>query len=46
LAVVLPGDWVEGNGLESGSAVEISYDGSEVRVRPKREDLSGDENHP
>ena len=40
LAVVLPRDWVEGNGLEAGSTVEISYDGAEVRVRARRENLS------
>jgi antitoxin component of MazEF toxin-antitoxin module len=32
LAVILPADWVRGNGVEPGDEVELAYDGI-VRIR-------------
>lgn len=35
VGIVLPQDWLRGNGLGPGDQVEVWYDG-EIHVRPKR----------
>ncbi len=46
VGIVLPPDWLRGNGLAPGDQVEIWYDG-EIHVRPKRREKEGpDGEHP
>ncbi len=35
IVVVLPRDWVRGNGIDPGEEVEVSYDGRDVTYRKK-----------
>ena len=39
LGLIVPPDWARGNGLGPGSEIELWYDGFEIVVRPRVDEL-------